>query len=151
MRFTKVRRGDEGPRMCRPCALDQIDGDTEIEITQQEPAGLLAAVGSDTVYAAANFTLPTNVDTLLLEGNASRGTGHDTFAFPNLMGHDEVTNFETPKDTPQFWRVFVRRQHDDAALISVNGSFSSLLTSGAMVSPSGRRLRALPCSCSVAP
>jgi Ca2+-binding RTX toxin-like protein len=99
---------------------------------------------TDTVYAAANFVLPTNVDTLLLEGNASQGTGnsdaadtlygnagiastllagsgadllvvagaagttltggagHDTFAFPNVMGHDSVTNFGTAKDTLQF-------------------------------------------------
>jgi len=102
------------------------------------------AASTDTVYAAANFTLPTNVDTLLLEGTASLGTGnndavdvlygnagvastlvagsgadilvvtgiagtiltggagHDTFAFPNLMGHDEVTNFGIAKDTLQF-------------------------------------------------
>jgi Ca2+-binding RTX toxin-like protein len=99
---------------------------------------------TDKVYAAANFTLPTNVDTLFLEGNASHGTGnsdasnmlvgnggvastlvagggadtlyvtgaagtimtggagHDTFAFPNVMGHDEVTNFGIAKDTLQF-------------------------------------------------
>jgi hypothetical protein len=106
---------------------------------------LIGQAGStDTVYAAANFTLPTNVDTLLLEGNASHGTGnsdaidalygnagiastlvagsgtdllsvagtagtiltdgagHDTFAFPNVMGHDEVTNFGIAKDTLQF-------------------------------------------------
>jgi len=30
------------------------------------------------------------------------GSGHDTFAFPNLMGHDEVTNFGLAKDTLQF-------------------------------------------------
>ena len=102
------------------------------------------AGSTDTVYAAANFTLPTNVDTLFLEGNASQGTGngdarnllignpgvastlvagsgadtlwatgtagtiltggagHDTFAFPNVMGHDEVTNFGLAKDTLQF-------------------------------------------------
>ena len=99
---------------------------------------------TDTVYAAASFTLPTNVDTMFLEGNASHGTGnsdagnalygnagvastlvagsgadtlyvtgtagtimtggagHDTFAFPNIMGHDEVTNFGLAKDTLQF-------------------------------------------------
>jgi autotransporter passenger strand-loop-strand repeat protein len=34
------------------------------------------AGSTDTVYAAANFTLPTNVDTLLLEGNAAQGTGN---------------------------------------------------------------------------
>jgi len=102
------------------------------------------ASSTDTVYAAANYTLPANVDTLFLEGNAALGTGnsdaantlhgnfgvastlvagsgadmlwatgtagttltggtgHDTFAFPNAMGHDEVTNFGTAKDTLQF-------------------------------------------------
>jgi Ca2+-binding RTX toxin-like protein len=102
------------------------------------------ATSTDTVYAAANFTLPTNVDTMFLEGNASHGTGnsdagnalygnagvastlvagsgadtlyvtgiagtvmtggagHDTFAFPNVMGKDEVTNFGLAKDTLQF-------------------------------------------------
>ena len=102
------------------------------------------ASSTDTVYAAASFTLPTNVDTLFLEGNASHGTGnndaddllfgnagvastlvagsgadtlyvtgtagtiltggtgHDTFAFPNVMGKDEVTNFGLAKDTLQF-------------------------------------------------
>jgi hypothetical protein len=102
------------------------------------------ASSTDAVYAAASFTLPTNVDTLFLEGTASHGTGnsdahnslygnagvastlvagssadtlyvtgtagtiltggagHDTFAFPNLMGHDEVTNFGLAKDTLQF-------------------------------------------------
>ncbi len=102
------------------------------------------AGSTDTVYAATSFTLPTNVDTLFLEGNASRGTGnndavdalfgnggvastlvagsgadtlyvagtagtimtggtgHDTFAFPNVMGKDEVTNFGIAKDTLQF-------------------------------------------------
>jgi len=103
------------------------------------------ASSTDTVYAAANFTLPTNVDTLFLEGpSATHGTGnsdannalygnagfastlvagsgtdalyvtgtagtiltggsgHDTFAFPNLMGKDEVTNFGLAKDTLQF-------------------------------------------------
>jgi len=99
---------------------------------------------TDTVYAAASFTLPTNVDTLFLEGTASQGTGNsdavdtlignggvastlvagsgtdllvvagtagtvmtggagaDTFAFPNVVGHDEVTNFGLAKDTLQF-------------------------------------------------
>jgi Ca2+-binding RTX toxin-like protein len=102
------------------------------------------AGSTDTVYTAANFTLPTNVDTLFLEGSASQGAGNsdavdtlygnfgvastlvagsgadllvatgtagtiltggagaDTFAFPNAMGHDEVTNFGTAKDTLQF-------------------------------------------------
>jgi Ca2+-binding RTX toxin-like protein len=103
------------------------------------------AGSTDAIYAAANFTLPTNVDTLFLEGNgATHGTGNgdaanalfgnggvastlvagsgantlyvtgtagtimtggagaDTFAFPNAMGHDEVTNFGLAKDTLQF-------------------------------------------------
>jgi serralysin len=102
------------------------------------------ASSTDKIYAAASFTLPTNVDTLFLEGNASLGTGnsdandllfgnagvastlvagsgadllvvagtagtimtggagHDTFAFPNVMGKDEVTNFGLAKDTLQF-------------------------------------------------
>src|ERR1700726_292198 len=38
---------------------------------------LIGQAGStDTVYAAASFTLPTNVDTLFLEGSASHGTGN---------------------------------------------------------------------------
>jgi Ca2+-binding RTX toxin-like protein len=99
---------------------------------------------TDSVYAAANFVLPTNVDTLILQGNASQGTGNgdavdalygnagvastllagsgadflvatgtagttmtggagaDTFVFPNVMGHDSVTNFSTAKDTLNF-------------------------------------------------
>ena len=102
------------------------------------------AGSTDTVYAAASFTLPSNIDALFLEANASHGTGnsdasnllygnagvastlvagsgadtlyvtgtagtimtggagHDTFAFPNVMGHDEVTNFGLAKDTLQF-------------------------------------------------
>ena len=99
------------------------------------------AGSSDTVYAAASFVLPNNVDTLFLEGNAIQGTGNsdaadtlygnpgiismlgagsgadtlvvtgiagtamtgaDTFAFPNQMGHDVVTNFGLAKDTLQF-------------------------------------------------
>ncbi len=102
------------------------------------------AGATDTVYTAADFTLPANVDTLFLEGNASLGTGNndavdalfgntsvastlvagsgadilyvtgaagttltggagaDTFAFPNAMGHDEITNFSTAKDALQF-------------------------------------------------
>jgi len=103
------------------------------------------AGSTDAVYAAASFTLPTNVDTLFLEGSsATHGTGNndaidalfgnagaastlaagsgadllvvggtagtimtggagaDTFAFPNVMGHDEVTNFGLAKDTLQF-------------------------------------------------
>src|SRR6202035_5871163 len=91
------------------------------------------------------FTLPTNVDTLFLEGSGAThgtgnsdavdtlygnagvastlvagsgadllvvagtagtimtgGAGHDTFAFPNVMGKDEITNFGLAKDTLQF-------------------------------------------------
>jgi hypothetical protein len=103
------------------------------------------AGSTDTVYAAADFVLPTNVDTLFLEGgNATLGAGNgdafnalfgnagfastlvagsgsdilyvtgaagttltggagaDTFAFPNAMGNDEITNFSTAKDVLQF-------------------------------------------------
>jgi hypothetical protein len=102
------------------------------------------ANSTDTVYTAANFTLPTNVDTLFLEANASQGMGnsdasdtlyanfgvastlvagsgadilhvtgtagttltggpgHDTFAFPNVMGKDVVTNFKVTGDVLQF-------------------------------------------------
>jgi Ca2+-binding RTX toxin-like protein len=107
---------------------------------------LIGQAGStDTVYAAENFVLPTNVDTLFLEGSSAThgtgnndavdtlfgnagvastlvagsgvdtlyvtgtagtiltgGVGHDTFAFPNVIGHDEVTNFGLTKDTLQF-------------------------------------------------
>jgi hypothetical protein len=35
---------------------------------------------TDSVYAAANFTLSTNVDTLFLEGNATQGTGNSDAA-----------------------------------------------------------------------
>ena len=45
-------------------------------------------------------------DILVVAGAAGTiltgGAGHDTFAFPDVMGHDEVTNFGTPKDTLQF-------------------------------------------------
>ena len=103
------------------------------------------AGSTNTVYAAANFTLPTGVDTLFLEGSSATqgtgngdtadalfgnagiastlvagsgadtlfvtgtagtfltgGAGHDTFAFPDVMGHDEVTNFGIARDTLQF-------------------------------------------------
>src|SRR6202035_2132238 len=35
---------------------------------------------TDSVYAAASFVLPTNVDTLFLEGNATQGTGNSDAA-----------------------------------------------------------------------
>jgi Ca2+-binding RTX toxin-like protein len=41
---------------------------------------------NDTVYAAANFTLPVNVDTLFLEGNATQGTGNND-AVDTLYGN----------------------------------------------------------------
>jgi hypothetical protein len=107
---------------------------------------LVGQAGStDTAFSAVNFSLPTNVDTLFLEGSgATHGTGNndavdalfgnagvasilsagsgvdtlyvtgtagtimtggagaDTFAFPDVMGHDEVTNFGIAKDTLQF-------------------------------------------------
>jgi Ca2+-binding RTX toxin-like protein len=75
------------------------------------------ARGHDVAYSAVNYTLPTGVrhpmlvagggtDLLVVTGNADTiqtgGAGHDTFAFPNAMGHDEVTKFGTAKDTFQF-------------------------------------------------
>ncbi len=45
-------------------------------------------------------------DTLYVTGTAGTimtgGAGHDTFAFPNFMGKDEVTNFGFTKDALQF-------------------------------------------------
>ena len=45
-------------------------------------------------------------DLLAVAGTAGTvmtgGAGHDTFAFPNVMGQDEVTNFGIAKDTLQF-------------------------------------------------
>jgi hypothetical protein len=39
---------------------------------------LIGARSTDTVYAAVNFTLPTNVDTLFLEGGSGTyGTGNN--------------------------------------------------------------------------
>src|SRR3984957_7457688 len=48
------------------------------------------ASSTDTVYAAASFTLPTNVDTLFLEGTASHGTGNSD-AVDTLYGNAGVT------------------------------------------------------------
>jgi len=53
--------------------------------------GWLAGSGADTLYV-------TGTAGTILTG----GVGHDTFAFPNAMGHDVVTNFGTAKDTLQF-------------------------------------------------
>ena len=44
------------------------------------------AGSTDTVYAAANFTLPANVDTLFLEGTASQGAGNND-AVDTLYGN----------------------------------------------------------------
>jgi Ca2+-binding RTX toxin-like protein len=52
---------------------------------------LVAGGGADTLYV-------TGTAGTILTG----GAGHDTFAFPNVMGHDEVTNFGLAKDTLQF-------------------------------------------------
>jgi len=49
------------------------------------------AGSTDTVYTAANFTLPTNVDTLFLEGNASHGAGNND-AVDTLYGNFGVAS-----------------------------------------------------------
>jgi Ca2+-binding RTX toxin-like protein len=45
-------------------------------------------------------------DILVVAGAAGTiltgGAGHDTFAFPNVMGDDEITNFNDATDTLQF-------------------------------------------------
>ena len=55
---------------------------------------------------ASTLVAGSGVDALYVTGTAgtilSGGTGHDTFAFPDVMGHDEVTNFGFTKDTLQF-------------------------------------------------
>jgi Ca2+-binding RTX toxin-like protein len=55
---------------------------------------------------ASTLVAGSGADTLYVTGTAgtilSGGAGHDTFAFPNVMGHDEVTNFGIAKDTLQF-------------------------------------------------
>jgi Ca2+-binding RTX toxin-like protein len=49
------------------------------------------AGSQDVVYSAVNYTLPTNVDTLFLEGNASRGTGNND-AVDALFGNAGVAS-----------------------------------------------------------
>ncbi len=49
------------------------------------------AGSSDTVYAAASFTLPTNVDTLFLEATASHGTGNSD-AIDALFGNAGIAS-----------------------------------------------------------
>jgi Ca2+-binding RTX toxin-like protein len=51
----------------------------------------VAGAGADTLYV-------TGAAGTVLTG----GTGADTFAFPDAMGNDEVTNFGFAKDTLQF-------------------------------------------------
>jgi Ca2+-binding RTX toxin-like protein len=55
---------------------------------------------------ASTLVAGSGADILLVTGTAGTiltgGTGHDTFAFPNVMGHDEVTNFGIARDTLQF-------------------------------------------------
>ena len=62
------------------------------------PLLMLCAVVLAPAVAQANCSGPTGIAGTILTG----GIGHDTFAFPNLMGHDEVTNFGIAKDTLQF-------------------------------------------------
>jgi len=49
------------------------------------------ADSTDTVNTAANFTLPTNVDTLFLEGTATQGTGNND-AVDALFGNASVAS-----------------------------------------------------------
>jgi Ca2+-binding RTX toxin-like protein len=52
---------------------------------------------------ASTLLAGSGADILSVTGTTlTGGAGHDTFAFPNLMGHDSVTNFGTAKDTLQF-------------------------------------------------
>jgi Ca2+-binding RTX toxin-like protein len=55
---------------------------------------------------ASTLVAGSGADTLYVTGTAGTvmtgGAGHDIFAFPNVMGHDEVTNFGLAKDTLQF-------------------------------------------------
>jgi hypothetical protein len=52
---------------------------------------------------ASTLVAGSGAEILLVTGTAGTiltgGTGHDTFAFPNVMGHDEVTNFGIARDT----------------------------------------------------
>jgi len=64
----------------------------------------------DTLYGnfgvASTLVAGSGADTLWASGSAGTtltgGAGADTFAFPNVMGHDEVTNFGLAKDTLKF-------------------------------------------------
>jgi len=65
---------------------------------------------ADTLFGnagiASTLAAGSGADLLSVTGTAGTlltgGAGHDTFAFPNVMGHDEVTNFGIAKDTLQF-------------------------------------------------
>jgi len=50
------------------------------------------AGSNDAVYAAANFTLPTNVDTLFLEASASQGTANNDAHGDTLYGNATVAS-----------------------------------------------------------
>ena len=64
----------------------------------------------DTLYGnagvASTLVADSGADILSVTGTAGTtltgGAGADTFAFPNIMGQDEVTNFGIAKDTLQF-------------------------------------------------
>jgi Ca2+-binding RTX toxin-like protein len=66
-------------------AIDALFGNAGVAST------LVAGSGADTLYV-------TGTAGTIMTG----GAGADTFAFPNAMGHDEVTNFGIAKDTLQF-------------------------------------------------
>jgi Ca2+-binding RTX toxin-like protein len=55
---------------------------------------------------ASTLVAGSGTDTLFVTGTAGTvltgGAGADTFSFPNAMGHDEVTNFATARDTLAF-------------------------------------------------
>jgi hypothetical protein len=55
---------------------------------------------------ASTLVAGSGADLLVVAGTAGTilagGAGQDTFAFPNIMGHDEVTNFGIAKDIRQF-------------------------------------------------
>ena len=66
-------------------AVDLLYGNAGVAST------LVAGSGADTLYV-------TGIAGTTLTG----GAGADTFAFPDAMGHDEVTNFGIAKDIRQF-------------------------------------------------
>jgi hypothetical protein len=73
------------------------------------------AGSTDTVFAAANFTLPTNVDTLFLEGGATEGTGNNDAA-DTLFGNADVAS------------TLVAGSGAD--ILSVTGTAGTILTGG---------------------